>query len=374
MKLYLTVTVLISLTILNVSAASDVWAGDKVVVDFTMAEKAVDWLEFINTDPGDSAIHEYFIKNIAPTKGCQAIIKHWARFIEWDNETFYKFLMEAMNKIPTERPLVSDDGSLTPLGKRRMLWTSALKDPQQVRADIEALKKISLVDTSLTLAKMYLPASASIDNNFYFVLFGGSNAFSIGDENGFDVLQLSKRADGSIDVEAVMLLLAHEMHHSGFVSCEKDDTSDSLLLLGVLAAEGMPTCFIDRTADKVETLKSSHDKIVRDLGAQWESHLERLPQIYAEAERDIELNLEGKIGQKEIWEVWMNGLQGQAYALGGDMVSVIDRYLGIDSARVVPVDIRQFLRLYNKAARIGNDRGGSYHVFSDELVDRVVGL
>jgi len=346
-------------------------AQEAVSVDFTMAERAVDWLEFINTDPGDEAIRDYFFKNVVPTRGCQSIIKHWGRFMKWDNEEFYKFLMEALDRIPTDRPLVNEDGSLSGLGKRRMLWMAALDNPQSIRTDIEKLKKMNLVDTSLTLARMYLPENARIDNSFYFQLFGGSNAYSIGEENGFDILQLYKTNDGTIDVQQVILLLAHEMHHTGFVSCEKVETGDNLLLLGVLAAEGMPTHFIDRTMDKIEVYKSGHDKILKDLAVQWESHLQRLPQIYIEAEQDIQLNLEGKIGQKEIWAKWMNGLQGQAYALGGDMFSVIDRYLGVDSARIVPADTRQFLRIYNTAAQIGNSQGGNYYVFKDELISRV---
>jgi len=336
-----------------------------------MAERAVDWLEFINTEPGDEAIKDYFFKNVAPTKGCQSIIKHWKRFMKWDNEEFFRFLMEALDRIPTDRPLVNEDGSLSSLGKRRMLWTAALDNPQLIRTDIENLKEMNVVDTALTLARMYLPENARIDNSFYFVLFGASNAFSIGEENGFDVLQLYKHADGSIDVEEVILLLAHEMHHTGFVSCEKVETGENTLLLGILAAEGMPTHFIDRRTDRIEQYKSSYDKILGNLATQWESHLQRMPQIYWEAEKDIELNLEGQMGQKEIWARWMDGLQGQAYALGSDMFSVIDRYLGVDSARIVPADVRQFLRIYNTAAQIGNNRGGDYYVFKDELVSRV---
>ncbi|MCP4705838.1 MAG: hypothetical protein GY865_14660, partial [candidate division Zixibacteria bacterium] len=68
---------------------------------------------------------------------------------------------------------------------------------------------------------------------------------------------------------------------------------------------------------------------------------------------------------------WMDGLQGQAYALGSDIFSVIDKYLGLDSARIIPYDNRQFLRIYNNAAQIGNEQGGNYYIFSEDLTTRV---
>ncbi|MCP4703381.1 MAG: hypothetical protein GY865_02125 [candidate division Zixibacteria bacterium] len=371
MKLWIGIIALSLLFLFSDQCKSETTSEKIVTVDFSMAEKAIDWLEYINTGADEKEIKEYFYENVAPTKGCQSIIKHWARFMEWDNDKFYKFIMEGLDRIPSERPLENDDGSLTAFGRRKMLWLAAIENPEILRDDIIKLKKINLVDTSQTLAKMYLPDDANIENDFYFVLFGGSNAFSIGKENGFDILQLSKNSDGTINTVEVLLLLAHEMHHSGFLSSDKVDLGDNLLLLGVLAAEGMPTYFINKTIDKIEIYKNSHDPILRDLARQWETHLARMPQIYIEAEEDLKSNFDEKIGQKEIWAKWMDGLQGQAYALGSDMFSVVDKYLGLDSARIIPYDNRQFLRIYNNAAQIGNEQGGNYYIFSEDLIARM---
>lgn len=373
MRLCLGTTLFLLLVLFSFQYNTGLTSDDVVTVDFEMAKKTVDWLEFINTDPGDKAIKDYFITNVAQTKGCQSIIKHWARFMEWNNDQFYKFIMEGLDRIPSDRPLKNEDGSLTYLGRRKKLWQAAIENTEILKDDIKKLKSLNLVDTAQVLAKMYLPHDAKIDNNFYFVLFGASNAFSIGKENGFDILQLSKNSDGTINKDKVILLLAHEMHHTGFVSCEKVETGDDLLLLAVLAAEGMPTYFINKTSEKIDDYKLSFDPAVKDLASQWESHLERMPDIYVEAEKDMELNLEGKIGQKEIWASWMKGLQGQAYALGSDMFSVIDKYLGLDSAKMVVYDNRQFIRLYNKAAKKGNDQGGDYFIFNNNLVAEITG-
>ena len=342
---------------------------DKVTVDYTMAERAIDWLEFVNSGADDKAVRKHFMKNVAPTGGCKSIIRHWRRFMKWDKEKFSTFIMEGLDRIPTDGPLENEDGSLTGLGRRKLLWKSALADPAKLRDDIENLKKANLVDTSLALAKKFLPDDANVSNNFFIVLFGGSSAYSVGKENGFDLLQLPKQADGTIDVEEVIGTFAHEMHHSGLISCSK--TKKNIQLIGVLAAEGMPTYFIDKTRDKIEKYKASHNKVQQDLALQWETHLARLPDIYIEAERDIGLNLKGEIGQEEIWDTWMTGLHGQAYALGADMFSVIDKYLGVDVAKPVVHDARQFLIIYNQAAQKGNKEGGNYYVFDEDLANRV---
>lgn len=75
---------------------------DTVTVDYPMAERAIDWLEFINTGPDNKAIKQYFMTKVAPTKGCKPIIHHWRRFMKWNNDEFLKFIMGALNKIPTD--------------------------------------------------------------------------------------------------------------------------------------------------------------------------------------------------------------------------------------------------------------------------------
>ena len=83
---------------------------DLVTIDFEMVEKGIQWLEFINTGADDKAIKKYFMSHVAPTNGCQAIIHHWARFKEWNNETFYQFIMTAMERIPTDKKFKKEDG------------------------------------------------------------------------------------------------------------------------------------------------------------------------------------------------------------------------------------------------------------------------
>jgi hypothetical protein len=344
-----------------------------------MAEAAIAWLDYVKAEPGMGNIRQRFMTDVAPTEGCQAIIHHWERFRDWDEETFLTFILEALREIPTDQDLENEDGSLTSFGMRRKLWTYALNNTMRLREDLNQLKKAGVRDASLELARQYLPDDADISNRFYVVLFGASSAFSVGDENGFDLLQLPKRPSGEIFVENVIETFAHEMHHSGFSSCTEKhmtdvENEDGIMLAGLLAAEGMPTYFINRVRENLPVLKASTNEWHQMLAAQWKDNLARLPELYAQAEKDIRLNMNGGIGQQEIFETWMSGLQGPAYVLGSDMFAVIEEYLGLEEAKRIAQDYRRLLSIYNRAAENANAAGRKLFLFDKALAEQLTGF
>jgi hypothetical protein len=344
-----------------------------VIIDYQMAEKAIEWLEFIKDEHDLEKIKKCFMTEVAPTEGCQSIIKHWQRFRNWNEDIFFNFIMEALNRIPTDKSLKNEDGSLTSFGLRQSLWLQALNNTERLRADLKRLKEARLREAALDLARKYLPEEADISNRFYVVLFGASSAFSVGEENGYDLLQLPKGPDGQLDLQNIVETFAHEMHHSGFLNCTDQHMSEvknkeRIMLPGILAAEGMPTHFINRVKENLHLLKSSPNEISRQLASQWEENLSRLPELYQEAEKDIELNMKGEIGQKEIFEKWVSGLQGAAYVLGSDMFSVIERYLGLEEAKNVARDYRLLLSVYNAAAEKARAAGENLFMFDKEQV------
>lgn len=349
-------------------SCGSVIAASKVNVDYVMADKTIDWLEFINQGATDQQIESYFMENVAPTNGCQSIIHHWKRFREWDNDKFLQFILTGMGRIPTTDSLKNDDGSLTGLGRRSLLWHSALENPQRLRADLAALQVADVADSAQALALKYLPDGAEVDANFYVVMFGGSSAFSVGDENGFDLLQLPRTPDGSIDVHEVLRTFAHEMHHCGFDdSTVKKETQ----LAAIITAEGMPTYFIDGFPGKVEEMAKSGDVTSREVARVWQENQSRLPELYRMAEEDISLCLDNKADRNELFDKWMGGLKGPAYVIGADIMSVIAENLGVDSARVLAHDYRQMLSMYNHVATLANNRGEHHYIFDDALAKRL---
>jgi len=118
------------------------------------------------------------------------------------------------------------------------------------------------------------------------------------------------------------------MHHTGVRFCHKRYMSgirhkERLGLVARLADEGMPICYINQTRERLPMLEKSLNPAQPADVQDWKRHLARLPEIYTQAERDIRLNLDGKIGDEGVMARWMMGSQGQAYVLGSDLVSVI---------------------------------------------------
>lgn len=345
-------------------------------LDFQMAERTLDWLDVVKSGAGPEEIKEHFMTRVAPTKGCQSIIHHWARFMKWDNETFFTFIMQALGKVKSDKPLRDEKGNLTMLGKRAEFWGNALENTAKLREEIRELKKINLEKKAVMLAKKFLPDDVVLNYQFYIVIFGASNAFSVGGENGFDLLQLEHRKNGAIDVQSVIELFAHEIHHTGISYyydriSETMEHEDRLYLVALLAAEGMPTNFINETRKRVVDHTMSDSITHVGLKKDWEKHIKRMPVLFEEAEKDIEMNLEGKVTTRDLFKKWMSGTQGPAYAVGSEMFSVIHRGLGLASAKKVARDFRQFLVIYNEAARRLNKKNVPCHVFDDRLARRL---
>ncbi len=367
-------TAALLLTCLAFLACSDRKTADPaehVSIDFTMTDKAIDWLQLIRDGAGENEIREYFMTHVAPTGGCQSIVHHWARFKDWDSDKFLTFILEGLGYIESDKPLENADGSLTALGRRRMLWTLALNNLAQLKRDVATLKQMNLTDTAAALAARYLPQNAQLRADFYIVLFGGSSAYSVGGENGFDMLQMPRNEDGSLDIEDALQTFAHELHHTGFASLNGSIVSDSTKLVGILAAEGAPTHFIDGFPARANIYAQSRDKVQNDVARDWYKHQKRLPELYAEAALDIERNLTGETTTGELFSTWMGGIKGPAYVLGADMYATIDRYLGLDSAKAVIGDCRKLLTIYNAAARKANAGGAECFLFDDSLAVRV---
>ncbi|MFC1499658.1 DUF5700 domain-containing putative Zn-dependent protease [Candidatus Zixiibacteriota bacterium] len=347
-----------------------------VTIDFKAAELTIDWLDLAASGASEVTLQNHFFNTIAPTLGCQAIIQHWARFREWDQEIFYDFILESAGIKPTDQTLTDEDGVLTSFGKRRELWSSALADPDRLRENLQALKEADPRKAALRVARRYLPRDADITNEFYIVLFGASNAFSLGDVNGYDLLQMPLTSDGDLNIPDILRTFAHELHHTGFTSAanlgmrEIEDDS-RILLAGLLASEGMATWLISRPLDHIDEYRTALDENTRGVARDWDRLLPQLPELYLRAESDIRLNLSGELGQSELLAYWLEGYQGPVYALGSDMIATIERHLGLRTLRTIPDDYRLFLRIYNQAAQKALARGEAVFLFDEALADQL---
>lgn len=364
------------LLIVAVNGFSSPVERDRLTIDFEMVEKGLEWLELIRSGEEDSRIKGFFMREVAPTRGCRAVIHHWARFREWNEEILLTFILEALGRAPTDQKLENPDGTPTMFSHRRRLWQGALQGIEGMRRDLKRLKSADL-RSSLAIARAALPENVVIKADFSFVLFGHSNAFSVGEENGFDFLQLPRR-EGVIAFDELIGTFAHELHHSGFSWLSRRNLAgidqERIYLPALLAAEGMPTYFIDQPWKRIRRLKSNSDPLRQQVALDWERHSGRIRELYREAERDIQSGLAGSLEPTAILKNWMAGAKGPAYVLGADMFSVIDAYLGRETALRVASDFRKLLRFYNFAAEKANTAGMALHVFDQGLVRRLAGF
>jgi len=133
------------------------------------------------------------------------------------------------------------------------------------------------------------------------------------------------------------------------------------------------THFIDGFPGRADIYARSQNQVQNDVACDWHKHQERLPELYAQAALDIERNSTGDATIEELFGNWMGGIKGPAYVLGADMYATIDRYLGLDSAKVIIGDYRKLLTIYNAAAREANAGGAECFLFDDSLASRVAG-
>jgi hypothetical protein len=349
---------------------------DSVTVNYDMADAGMRWLELVAAGADGAALREAFFRNVAPTAGCQAIIRHWERFRDWNEELFLDFILEALDCRATDAPLVDEHGRETRLGHARRLWLAAVAHQDELRENLEALRSIDVRQVALDRARRFLPAGADVSNRFHVVLFGASGAFSVGEDNGFDLLQLKRLPNGEIDVEWVIDLFAHEMHHSGLASAMErsmgvvaDD--DRIVLPGVLVAEGMATYFTTPPFPQLEAWRVSDDPTDLGLAADWDRHFANMPSLYAQAEADIELGLDGGLITDDLMTRWLDGYQGPAYGLGVDMMRIIDTELGTDAAVNLARDSRRLLTTYNRAAVSARAAGREAYLFNAALAERL---
>jgi hypothetical protein len=166
------------------------------------------------------------------------------------------------------------------------------------------------------------------------------------------------------------------MHHSGLASAMekhmgKVADDDRIVLPGILVAEGMATYFITPPGPELDGWRTSTDPIKRQLAADWDRHAADMPELYAMAEADIGRGLDGELTVDQLVERWLGGMQGPAYAVGMDMMRLIDRELGQATVIGLARDSRPLLEVYNRAARSARAHGESAYLFAEPLATRL---
>ncbi len=351
-------------------------SGGTSELDLSMPQATLEWLAFVRAGHTDAEITEHFMQHVAPTPGCRVIIRHWARFRkDWNAETFLDFILQALDRRPAPGPEKTADGTLTSFGRRKALWTDALRHPERLERLIQQLRNRPQMAAARARAAASLPPDTPLDNCFYLVTFGASTAFSVGSENGLDLLQLPLNSDGRIDLDEVQRILAHELHHTGFFYWLNRNLPDlkiaPVMLAGILAAEGMASHFIDRVPDHLAEYRRRQNTIYAQVASDWRNHTANLPGLYERSQTDLRDLLKGDLKPADVQKWWMAGAKGPAYILGAHMIAFIEKELGREAVFGVVRNFGTLLTTYNRAARRAELRGEHPFVFSADLAERL---
>lgn len=334
--------------------------ADSVSVDFTMAERGLEWLHEVEAGAGTEALRASFRERIAPTRGTRAVVAHWARFREWDAEIFMEFVLAALGRSdPPEQfaRFEDEDGELTLLGLARRSWRRALEELPRLERDLAALERGEPGRRALRRARAALPPDAEISARIHVVLFGVSPAFAVGDLVGFDLLQLPRTGDDELDVDAVARTFAHELHHSGFRAYIEEHMGaaaedPALTLLGAATAEGLATCLVNRPHRASE---------------RWARALAEADSLMPVFQEDLRRSLAGRLPREELVRRWFRGDPGPVYVVGVHMCETVKAAAGKEAVVGLVKDFRAFPGRYNESVP---DDGSSFR-FAPTLVERI---
>ena len=82
---------------------------EKVIFDYTGAEKMIEWLQMMKTETDEKVVETSFFTDVVTTEGYQAVLRHWSRLFEWNEEILYDWLMVRLGRKQFDEPVIKRD-------------------------------------------------------------------------------------------------------------------------------------------------------------------------------------------------------------------------------------------------------------------------
>jgi hypothetical protein len=222
----------------------------------------------------------------------------------------------------------------------------------------------------------YLPAAATIRAKVYPVIKPMPNSFVWEPKTNAAIFLYLNPEKSSADFENTV---AHELHHIGFASVEKESQKDLASLtpeakqtvewmggfgegLAMLAAAGSPDIH-------------PHANSKPEDRARWDRDMQNFNRDLKQVEKFFFDILDGRLKtEDEQNKVGMEffGVQGPWYTVGYKMAVIVEKRYGRDKLIECMLDNRKLLSMYNQAAEEQNARGAEQlALWSPDLLKRV---
>ncbi|GKU27503.1 DUF5700 domain-containing putative Zn-dependent protease [Clostridium folliculivorans] len=201
------------------------------------------------------------------------------------------------------------------------------------------------IEKAINLASMYLPKKISEDCTIYLLYGVRGTGITLGNEMAIDICDEYLSRDGYINVERLINLIAHELHHIEVNKLlnkrkEKENNVKKQILfdfIGELMSEGVAYYYLPSPYNK--------DGI---LSTNWNNNIRNIDNILFEVSNYVEKILDGQIAKlNDIGQLFNDGLKG--YTAGFTMVKLIDQTLGKEKVLSCLEDCFMFIEAYNQS-------------------------
>jgi hypothetical protein len=245
----------------------------------------------------------------------------------------------------------------------RARWTEFYPDLSRYESKLRQLESADLpklIEDGVRYAQSWLPPGWKIpDFSLMVIPNGGSPAFTIESNQGYDLLQLPQGGPGELDLDWLVGTVAHESHHLGMRSMTPDSLTpaDSMAyrVISLCIAEGAATEFISGPpggcAPAVQGVP--FHVFTPELAEAWKQLVNEEEDILNHQVALLDQAAAGQLTEEvfgsQLRDYWFSGAVGRAYVLGADMFGAIHLAFGKEGVFSVMLDPRKLFESYNAA-------------------------
>lgn len=212
------------------------------------------------------------------------------------------------------------------------------KDFKKVDAD-------EIVKRAISMANLHLSEAFNEDIKIYFLYGIRGTVIVLGNEIAIDICDEYVNNNGLIDVDSLVGILAHELHHVAIskhlFNKQKKEENQSIqrltAFLGDLVSEGLAYYYLPSPCDKDGMISGN-----------WRNNLKNIDEILSQINDYLDNILNGTlVDLKEIEYLFNDNLKG--YTAGYEMIRIMDRRYGKEKVFEYIKDCFLFLSKYKQA-------------------------